>query len=98
MKLHTALLSAAAVAIPVGAVVACASSPPRGNFDDPQADGGVDLLGEAGTGFETGGGSPCAQAAGQKAYVGCDYWPTVTGNLVQDVFDFAVAVANVGTE
>jgi hypothetical protein len=28
----------------------------------------------------------------------CDYWPTVTGNLVSDVFDFAVAVANVGSD
>jgi len=33
-----------------------------------------------------------------KTYVGCDYWPTQGGNAVADVFDFAVAVANVGTD
>ena len=40
----------------------------------------------------------CQEAAQFKTYVGCDYWPTVTANAVQDVFDFAVAVANVGSE
>lgn len=40
----------------------------------------------------------CAEAADAKSYVGCDYWPTVTPNLVASVFDFAVVVANVGKE
>ena len=41
--------------------------------------------------------STCADAATQKSYVGCDYWPTVTPNAVSSDFDFAVVVANTGT-
>lgn len=44
--------------------------------------------------FATGPG--CAEAAAAKSYVGCDYWPTVLGNVVAEVFDFAVVVANAG--
>jgi hypothetical protein len=40
----------------------------------------------------------CDEAAQFKTYVGCDYWPTVTDNLVAEVFDFAVAVANGGSD
>jgi len=40
----------------------------------------------------------CAEAVELRSYVGCDYWPTITSNIVQPVFDFAVAVANNGTE
>lgn len=36
----------------------------------------------------------CEAAATKKAYVGCDYWPTVVANSVWSIFDFAVAVAN----
>lgn len=36
----------------------------------------------------------CADAATAKSYVGCDYWPTVTGNNVWSIFDYAVVVAN----
>jgi hypothetical protein len=36
----------------------------------------------------------CTQAAASKSYVGCDYWPTVTANLVESVFDFTAVVAN----
>jgi len=28
------------------------------------------------------------------SYIGCDYYPTVTANIVEDVYHFAVAVAN----
>lgn len=38
----------------------------------------------------------CAEAAQQKSYVGCDFWPTVTPTSVWDIFDFAVVVANAG--
>jgi hypothetical protein len=38
----------------------------------------------------------CQEAAYQKSYVGCDFWPTVTPNSVWNVFDFAVVVANAG--
>jgi hypothetical protein len=37
----------------------------------------------------------CEEAAAARSYVGCDYWPTVTGNLVIEDYHFAVAIANV---
>ncbi|AKU95318.1 hypothetical protein AKJ09_01982 [Labilithrix luteola] len=38
----------------------------------------------------------CAEATKARTYVGCDYWATVTGNIVPDIFDFAVVVSNGG--
>jgi hypothetical protein len=48
---------------------------------------------------EPAGGDPttCAEAAMGHTYIGCDYWPTVTGNDVWSLFDFAVVVANAGS-
>ena len=40
----------------------------------------------------------CAEAAQQKSYVGCEFWPTVLTNPAWSTFDFAVVVANAGTE
>jgi hypothetical protein len=40
----------------------------------------------------------CDQAAMIRSYVGCDYWPTVVANPVWSIFDFAVVVANAGTQ
>src|SRR4051794_20831534 len=40
----------------------------------------------------------CDEAKTMQSYIGCDYWPTVTSNVVDDIFDFAVAVANVGDQ
>jgi hypothetical protein len=39
----------------------------------------------------------CAEAAANKSYIGCDYWPTVVANAVWSIFDFAVVVSNPGT-
>lgn len=39
----------------------------------------------------------CEEAATARSYVGCDYWPTVVPNLVNELFDYAVVVSNVGT-
>lgn len=37
----------------------------------------------------------CGLAQIGKSYIGCDYWPTVTANMVDDsTFHFAVAVSN----
>ena len=36
----------------------------------------------------------CSPAALSQSYIGCDYYPTVTGNIVGDNFDFAVAISN----
>jgi IgGFc binding protein len=38
----------------------------------------------------------CAEALATRSYVGCDYWPTVTANGVNPLFDYAVIVSNVG--
>jgi hypothetical protein len=38
----------------------------------------------------------CSAAVAAKSYIGCDFWPTVTANLVDSSFDFAVVVANTG--
>ncbi|MCH2108483.1 MAG: IgGFc-binding protein [Polyangiaceae bacterium] len=41
----------------------------------------------------------CEEAVEAKSYVGCDFWPTITMNRVdQDLFQFHVVVANTGEE
>jgi hypothetical protein len=40
----------------------------------------------------------CSPASLGQSYKGCDYWPTMTLNPVWSGFDFAVAVANAGTD
>jgi hypothetical protein len=51
-----------------------------------------------GSGGEPSGGNEesltCGEAAEGRAYVGCEFWPTVTFNPLYDEFDFAVVVAN----
>ena len=56
------------------------------------ADAGDDLI------IPVGSDDPktCAEAATNKAYVGCDFWPTPVSNPVWSVFDFAAVVANAG--
>lgn len=94
----------ALLSLPLAVAAACGGDKREGFEADQQptdpndpANGGVggggSLGGEAGAKF-----GPCDEAAAAKSYVGCDYWPTVTANLVQSAFDFAVAVANPGTE
>lgn len=39
---------------------------------------------------------PCTPSNLGQSYVGCEYWPTVTGNPVATEFGFAVVVANQG--
>ncbi len=36
----------------------------------------------------------CAPAILGSSYVGCDYYPTITGNLVASSYEFAIAIAN----
>jgi hypothetical protein len=36
----------------------------------------------------------CSPKALGNSYIGCEYYPTVTGNTVGSTFDFAVAIAN----
>jgi hypothetical protein len=65
--------------------------------DGIDLDGGISVDGEV---PEGGGiiGDPqtCDEAAAAKAYVGCDFWPTVVANNVWSIFDYAVVVANAG--
>jgi hypothetical protein len=65
-----------------------------GNFGDGPSFGDTGPGGDGGpTGIAT-----CADAANAKSYVGCDYWPTITGNSVWSIFDFAVVVANASNQ
>lgn len=105
MKGRTSLHLFAAVGLPVAVIVACGSPSSRSGFGDDNDAGssgafGEGGLGEGGVSTGIGGRDPvsCDEAAQFKTYVGCDYWPTVTDNLVNDVFDFAVAVANGGSD
>src|SRR5690349_7863946 len=36
----------------------------------------------------------CTERALGESYIGCEYYPTVTGNTTGTMFDFAVAIAN----
>lgn len=46
---------------------------------------------------ETDNPATCEEAAHNRSYIGCDYWPTVTSNPdIDDLFDFAVVVSNTG--
>jgi hypothetical protein len=38
----------------------------------------------------------CAAAAAKPSHLGCEFWPTVTANLVWNIFDFAIIVVNPG--
>jgi IgGFc binding protein len=53
-------------------------------------------LGAGGSGVPLPDPTTCGQAAENKAYIGCDFWPTVTANNVWSTFDFAAVVANAG--
>jgi hypothetical protein len=55
------------------------------------ADAGMDAASDAGTGGDP---TTCAEAATKKTSVGCDFWPTVTANIVWSIFDFATVVVN----
>ena len=102
-------LAGTAAAIVIGA---CSATPDPNTFttgaggssSGPGGSGaGGDLIGldggdpDASTG--SGGVDPvtCEQASASKTYIGCDFWPTVTDNIVFLDFDFAVAVANTGS-
>ncbi|HTJ41447.1 MAG TPA: IgGFc-binding protein [Kofleriaceae bacterium] len=64
-------------------------------YDDIECDPVQGSTCDAGSGLCTG---PCAPQAIGKSYIGCDYYPTITGNEVSDSFSFAVAVSNTSTQ
>jgi hypothetical protein len=60
--------------------------------------GTAGAAGSSGAGGSAGSAADtCATAAAAHGPYGCEFWPTVTQNLVWSVFDFAVRVANPGT-
>ncbi len=98
-KVHGAAVGCAMVAAAL--FVACDSASNRhgGGGSGGTGGGAAGGGGGGGSGGSGGTGDPvtCADAATQKSYVGCDYWPTVTANAVWSDFDFAVVIANTGT-
>jgi hypothetical protein len=96
-----------AFVVPLAVLAACSSHSNFGNPDGgDDSDGGVAFTKDGGPKFSdtgvsdapTTGIASCSDAAAAKSYVGCDYWPTVTGNNVWSIFDYAVVVANAGYE
>ncbi len=69
------------------------------------SDSGAGAYFDAGNASDGSGGgdfvndpTTCSEAAANRSYIGCDYWPTVTANNVWSIFDFAVVVSNVGND
>ncbi len=61
--------------------------------------GGIDVGGNTGTpSGDADNPGTCQEAASNRTYVGCEFYPTITYNPVYDDFDFAVVLANGGTE
>ncbi|MGD0530582.1 MAG: IgGFc-binding protein [Polyangiaceae bacterium] len=74
------------------------SSSSSGASSSGTGSGGFGGDGEAAEGGgQTADPTTCAEATSSHSYIGCDYWPTVTANVVWSIFDFAVVVANGGT-
>jgi hypothetical protein len=78
-------------------------TPDGGLQPDPDSSIGFDDVSIGDTGIDdeptvTINPTTCEDAAKNKTYVGCDFWPTVTANIVWSVFDFAVVVANAQSE
>ncbi|MBK6513171.1 MAG: IgGFc-binding protein [Polyangiaceae bacterium] len=73
-----------------------------GNGAGNQGGGGStgQFMGGGDQGGGSSGGDPvtCEQALDAKTYIGCEFWPTVTANNVWSIFDYAVVVANGGTQ
>jgi hypothetical protein len=102
---HVFVVALSVLALPVLAAGACAAGRgptglgEGGGGHSAGVAGGFDLDAGQGTGGAPSDPDPttCAEAAASKAYVGCDFWPTVVANLVAPIFDYAVVVANAGS-
>ena len=99
MPAHRAPLAVVLVSILSAACSASSGSPGAGG-EGAEATGGPGSgvgggIGSTGSGPAEG---TCEEAAASNSYVGCDYWPTVVANNVWSLFDYAVVVANAGSE
>ena len=77
-----------------GASVDLAKQPNPNGDSDPAASN-PDLAGAEDPVLIAEDPKTCDEAAANKSYVGCDYWPTAVTNAVLPDFDFTVIVANV---
>jgi hypothetical protein len=67
----------------------------------PDGSGYVDTFCDPVQGMSCGAAGLCVGACTPselgESYVGCDYWPTVTGNIVSQHYEFAISVSNTTT-
>ncbi len=107
MRIAASIWTVGIFASVFGACSAGGSSSPSagggsgGAVGDDSGPGGFDATLDTSSGGSGGGGiipdpETCDQAANSHTYVGCDFYPTVTDNIVRPDFDFAVVVANTG--
>jgi hypothetical protein len=70
--------------------------PDGSGYVDVTCDSAQGVTCNTGTGLCEGA---CAPSSLGKSYIGCDYYPVVTGNMVNgNVFEFAVAVSNTSNQ
>jgi len=104
---NTALAALAVVFIPGALAGACSATAKPTEFTGGEGGAGAGSGEGGGFDFDAGNGSDggfvgdpttCEEAALARTYIGCDFWPTVVGNNVWSIFDFAVVVANAGDQ
>jgi len=100
---RTLLLTIAGVSLALAAACSAGNSSELGGGSSSSSsngsggDGGLTMsTGGGGSGF-VGDPQTCEEAAASRSYIGCDFWPTVTPNAVWSIFDYAVVVANTGS-
>jgi hypothetical protein len=96
------MASAPLALVTLGSWSACATA--GDSTGGPGGDAGTAGGGGAILDYDGGDAGPledpktCEEAAANRSYTGCDFWPTVLQNPVWSVFDFAVVVANAAPE
>jgi hypothetical protein len=100
LSVFLALTALAVLAATVGGACAATSdhtfAPPLGSSTTSGGQGAGG--GGGGLNFGPPGDDPttCAEAAMNRTYIGCDFWPTPVANNVWSIFDYAAVVANAG--
>jgi IgGFc binding protein len=88
------LLMMAAWLAACGAAAESPDGPADGASGTPDLAAGAPDLARAPDLASAPAGDPCAPEALGKSYIGCEYYPTVTANMIGDAFHFSVAVSN----